>query len=667
MDLELHDRSQAFKNQFNQNPFHEVITVQALSFLKPEVRNLLAVKNASFDALNLTFAPAHFDNCTFRETSLAIRGYQEEAVAHALEFPPPFSCPTYAVAQCDVLSVGDAALSNFARSLHPVQDFYAHSNWVEIFADSRLVSDTLEPYPFLFGGRELPGVVVVDDSLGGGPNSSWRVQPASGNVYPEKVLPKACPLGAPPSACLPALVTGRTDEPTGPFSTSPVATFPNRCPPNIRIYHDADLAKDLPDGVRMFSRAMLLAKQQTTHEWCRFQNLVYEKHGAGGVKFLCENWVNDRAQANEACPTLRDEARCKPPAVSIVAGEGHTCASGRSEGVLCWGAGSNGQLGNGQLAAVSTPVAVTGITGAIRSLAAGSHHNCAALDNGEVRCWGLGSSGQLGNGSFYRLPPYGERTPVAVTHLAGPVKAVTAGWRHSCAVLEDGRVQCWGSGASGELGDGSYYGGTARPVFVVGLAGPVRSLAAAFGVSCALLENGTVQCWGSGEDGELGNGSYDSSAFPSTVVGLAGRVRAIAARAGHVCALLESGGIQCWGIGSNGELGDGTFRSGSSYAASLPVSVVGLGGPARAIAVGYGHSCAALERGGIECWGLGRYGALGNGLLYSAAPFGVAYPVPVVGITDTAETLAAFRHTCARMTNDEVYCWGTVPSLVQLP
>jgi hypothetical protein len=312
---------QTFKNQLPPNfaAFHELITTQALAFLKRDVRNILAVKNAAFDARWLKFAPAHFDNCTFTDGSLEVQRYTAEAVKNAGEFPPPFSCPTIDIRGCAVLQSGDAAISNFARALHPVQDFYAHSNWVEVFGGDKLLDETLGEFRPLYGGLVHPlGAVFADDSLVSR-QSLWTIRPALGNRYPTDVLTRACPRGQPDSACIPAIVTGRTDEPRWVFGVSPVVTHPNRCPPNIRIFHDRDLAKDEPNG-RMFWEAWTLAVRQTTHEWCRFQNLVYEQGLARGtaakdVGFLCEKWVEDRAAANAECSAIQgfpQGALCAP-------------------------------------------------------------------------------------------------------------------------------------------------------------------------------------------------------------------------------------------------------------------------------------------------------------------------------------------------------------------
>src|SRR5262249_14623014 len=146
-------------------------------------------------------------------------------------------------------------------------------------------------------------------------------------------------------------------------------------------------------------------------------------------------------------------------ALAVSAGARYACALQKAGAVQCWGAGPLGQLGAGSSPAVSLgPLTVSGISTA-RQLSAGNQHACAVLANGTVQCWGWGPYGQLGNGSL--VPSVA--TPVSVVGISS-AKAVAAGTYHSCALLANGSVQCWGDNTFGQLGDGT---GLTHPVPVL--------------------------------------------------------------------------------------------------------------------------------------------------------------------------------------------------------
>ncbi len=203
-------------------------------------------------------------------------------------------------------------------------------------------------------------------------------------------------------------------------------------------------------------------------------------------------------------------------ASQLAAGDFHTCAIISGGQIRCWGSDSSGQLGNGDPANSSVvPVAVSGLSGAT-GIAAGADHTCAVVSGGQGRCWGRNSSGQLGNGS---TSPGATTTPVAVTGLSGATQ-VSAGPKHTCVLVTGGQGRCWGSNTSGELGTGNYVSST-TPVGVSGLSGAVALSSASSAGSpeshtCALLAVGQVRCWGNNEDGQVAQPL--TSTVPVTVV-----------------------------------------------------------------------------------------------------------------------------------------------------
>lgn len=231
---------------------------------------------------------------------------------------------------------------------------------------------------------------------------------------------------------------------------------------------------------------------------------------------------------------------------------------------------------------------------------AGSAHTCMVLPTGKVRCWGRGTYGQLGSGVASS-----QNVPVQVSGLPDLAKSVAAGSGHSCALLVDGSVHCWGDGVYGQIGNGEKTK-QPEPVQVSGLESGVRAIAAAGDHTCALKENGQVVCWGFGASGQLGNGETEDQAAPVSVDGLA-NVTALTAGSVHMCALLTTGRAKCWGFGTSGQLGNGEKAS-----SSTPVDVADVEDITQLVA-GAAHTCALLDTGAVTCWGAGTAGQLGNG------------------------------------------------------
>jgi alpha-tubulin suppressor-like RCC1 family protein len=355
----------------------------------------------------------------------------------------------------------------------------------------------------------------------------------------------------------------------------------------------------------------------------------------------CWGW-NDDGQLGDGTTTTRPT----PVTVSGLAGAVHlaaggyrTCAVLTGGTVRCWGFNEDGSLGDGTTLARRTPVAVAGLGGVVH-LAAGEEHTCAVLANGTVRCWGVNNSGAIGDGTSGNV----RVAPTPVSGLTGAVQ-VSAGDGYTCVVAADGTARCWGSNDDGQLGDGTTTSrSTSMPVS--GFTG-VLQLSSGTSHTCAVLANGTVRCWGYNIDGQLGNDSTSPATSPVAVSGLSGATQ-VAAGTSHTCALLENGTVRCWGLNSNGQVGDGT--GGISWL--TPQLVSGLSG-ATQIAAGAHHTCAVLSDGTVSCWGRGADGRLGNGSTANAIA-----PVAVSGLTSVTRIAAGDFHTCALLGDGTVRCWG---------
>ena len=252
-----------------------------------------------------------------------------------------------------------------------------------------------------------------------------------------------------------------------------------------------------------------------------------------------------------------------------------------------------------------------------KQLSASFYHSCAIALNGRAYCWGSGNSGKLGNGSTAS-----SRVPVAVNTsgvLAGKtIKQISAGENHTCAIASDNRAYCWGSNKNGQLGNGSTADSNV-PVAVNmsgALAGKtIKQMSTGYSSTCAIASDNRAYCWGSGNNGQLGNGSTADSRVPVAVNmsgALAGKtLKQILAGGDHGCVVASDDKMYCWGLNNNGELGNN-----SSVNSSVPVAVnadgVLAGKTIRQMSAGFSSTCAVDSGYGIYCWGYNSNGQLGN-------------------------------------------------------
>lgn len=282
----------------------------------------------------------------------------------------------------------------------------------------------------------------------------------------------------------------------------------------------------------------------------------------------------------------------------------------------------------------------------VKQVVAGRAHTCAVTLSGGAVCWGRNASGQLGDGT--QNP---SLTPVPVVGLGSGVASLTAGDQYTCAVTTSGAAKCWGSNENGQLGDGTV---TQRltPITVTGLGSGVLALAAGLNHTCAVTVSGAA-CWGSNSTGQLGDGTTTVRLTPRSVsgLGMGSGVKAIAAAKGssHTCAVTTAGAAKCWGYNGNGQLGDGTRID-----SLTPVTVSGLGSGVVSVAMGMYHACALTSAGGVACWGGNGNGQLGDGTQTQRFA-----PVPVIGMGSGVATLAAGNsHSCVVTTAGAAMCWG---------
>jgi alpha-tubulin suppressor-like RCC1 family protein len=255
-------------------------------------------------------------------------------------------------------------------------------------------------------------------------------------------------------------------------------------------------------------------------------------------------------------------------AVDLAAGLSHTCARLSNGSVSCWGDNSSGQYGDGTRTRTFIPEpAPSKVDPTVVALAAGTFHTCAILGNGTVSCWGLDDYGQLGDGqsgAFLWNPSSGPPVPGVANALE-----ITAGIDFTCALVAGGTIRCWGANRSGQHGNLSTApSGTDS---VSGIAGTFLAVGvtAGNGLTCALRGTGTPACRGAGTQGQLGNSSNATSANPVAVTGIDNALAVSAGNGAHNCALDARGIAQCWGSNRNGQLGNGTTVNGNPPRSSV--------------------------------------------------------------------------------------------------
>lgn len=329
----------------------------------------------------------------------------------------------------------------------------------------------------------------------------------------------------------------------------------------------------------------------------------------------------------------------------------HSCIIATTDkSIRCWGANAYGQLGDGTQKNRATPILVALPHGrSAKQLTAGTSHTCAILDNDSVYCWGSNQSGQIGNGSSATL----FSTPTAVSLPQGrTARHISAGATHTCAVLDNGRAYCWGDNVTGQLGDGTKQKRTTPTLVALPNGRSAKRISAGTEYTCAILDDDKAYCWGLNKAGQLGDGTTQIRYLP-VQVGLpqGSTVRQLSARYTHTCAILNNNTAYCWGENKYYQLGDST---GTSRPTPVPVSLSSQRS-VKQIAVGLRHSCAILDNGAAACWGNNGWGQVGDGTNNNRfAPT----TVRLSNGRSAKQIATGWGHSCAILDNDDVVCWG---------
>jgi cysteine-rich repeat protein len=312
------------------------------------------------------------------------------------------------------------------------------------------------------------------------------------------------------------------------------------------------------------------------------------------------------------------------PVVQVDAGlTGKTCALREDGAVLCWG-GYDGPLGYGNTDVIGddeTPGSVgpIDIGGAATQISVGRGAICALLDTGELRCWGASEEGQLGLGVLDVIGDDETPASVAPIDVGGSVASIDGRGFHTCAVLTDQSVRCWGRANEGVLGYGNTndIGDDETPASAgpVDVGGPTAAIRAGGRMTCALRTDGAVVCWGFAPGyawvDPVGDDETPASMGP---VDLGEDAVDVWVGQQHACAVLASGAVRCWGFGNAGQLGNDSFDHVGDTETPADVPPIEVGPGVTSMALGAEHTCARIDAHAIRCWGNGPYGALGYGM-----------------------------------------------------
>jgi alpha-tubulin suppressor-like RCC1 family protein len=348
---------------------------------------------------------------------------------------------------------------------------------------------------------------------------------------------------------------------------------------------------------------------------------------------------------------------------TLSAGAEHSCAVTAEGEVACWGGNRAGQSGGEGW--VRYPAGVVGGFGSdIAAVSAGGGHTCALTTDGAVLCMGMNWAGQLGTDQA--CPDPGDEncvfgSPVAAIGLESGVASVHAGGQHTCAVLETGEVYCFGANEFGQSGQecvGDECAAAPLPSPVTGLDAPAVDVAAGATHSCALLENGEVMCWGWQEDGRLGNPWAPDGPTPTPVEvpDLWPGSIALAVGDEHSCAVRSDGAVLCWG---RCDYGGNCGTNLDSWFADSPVIVDGIPGAPIDIAAGHGFTCVLNAAGEVHCFG--SLGASSTPESVGQSYDQIVLPHRIAGLPDDiVRVTAGYAHACALSAGGQSYCWGQI-------
>ncbi|CAM9143593.1 unnamed protein product, partial [Ectocarpus sp. 6 AP-2014] len=330
------------------------------------------------------------------------------------------------------------------------------------------------------------------------------------------------------------------------------------------------------------------------------------------------------------------------------------------------------------------------------TMSGGYQHSCVVTADATVKCFGYNKNGELGLGDAEtrgdESGEMGDLLPDVDLGTGAVAIAVSAGWQHTCALLEGGTVKCWGRNDWGQLGKGDFLDRGDDPATMgnnltavdLGTAPSGNGTAVAVAITtgqqftCVLVEGGGVKCFGRNDEGQCGRGNLDTNVgsngledmgdnLPYVDLGAGVEMISVSSGTASTCAALLGGGVKCWGGNSYGGLGVGDSYNVGDEEDDMGDNVqevdLGTGETGYYVAYGLRHACAILMGGSVKCWGDNRSGQLGLGHVDTIGddPFEMGDDLPYVdlGAGNTATSLSLGEsHTCAILEDGSTRCWG---------
>jgi alpha-tubulin suppressor-like RCC1 family protein len=344
------------------------------------------------------------------------------------------------------------------------------------------------------------------------------------------------------------------------LANSAADTIPTGTPANVQN-NNAGAFSDFNDATQVASGTMntcILTSTGTVQCW------GYVVHGITGANDIV---TARNSPTTGVTATGIAAGATSATSISITGNSNYqtACAVITGGTAKCWGYNSQNMVGDGTTTLRKTPVnvltaAATNLTG-VTKIASGGTYSCAIAAGGTVYCWGSNGSGATGQGTTVGSTAY-------ATQVAGIANAfyISTGFSATtCAVIDDdtandniGSITCWGKNANGQVGDGTTTDQTSPVANIGGITNAI-AVANAGSTTCAVLSTGSIKCWGDGDYGKCGDGNYTSGTNNLTPITVSGITNATAITAGdyHFCALLNDGTVSCWGMDNYGQLGIG--------------------------------------------------------------------------------------------------------------
>ena len=375
------------------------------------------------------------------------------------------------------------------------------------------------------------------------------------------------------------------------------------------------------------------------------KSITYSQYGPSLIQIVMVDLAGNSSTFNVPVEVVDSIGEVQEPSVIINANNLHTCTTVNGA-AYCWGWNGWGQLGDNSFVNRSSPIVVPTLGQNVKLAKAGAFHSCAVLNDNSMKCWGRNDFGEVGN----RQTGSANNPTSVIFDAPLNIQDIALGNGYTCVMYQAGSsngVKCWGRNSQGQLGNNSTTN-SLIPVDVSGLQSGVKHLTTSSTHLCVIKSDDSLHCWGE-NGGKIGNNSTANVLVPTAVNNLSGAI-SVAAGVSHTCAINLIGEVYCWGQNNQGQVGNG-----STGTVLNPVKVVNLTQAATDVSAGISNSCAIMADQSVKCWGSNTVGELGIGSFSARS----TTPVDVVslGANTGAISISSSSHSCALLPT-AFKCWG---------